>query len=61
MPDNKQIAHGSDPKLISMSQDHEVRYWTKALGATKEQLQRAIDAVGNNADKVRTYLQKHRH
>ncbi|MGB6660273.1 MAG: DUF3606 domain-containing protein [Xanthobacteraceae bacterium] len=30
-----------------MGEDHEVRYWTKHLGVSKEELQRAVDRVGN--------------
>jgi len=33
-----------------------VRYWTQALGVTKERLQEAVDTVGNSADKVREHL-----
>jgi hypothetical protein len=45
-----------DNKNISMKEEHEVRYWTKALGVTKEQLQAAVDAVGSSAAKVREHL-----
>ncbi|MGB7885415.1 MAG: DUF3606 domain-containing protein, partial [Xanthobacteraceae bacterium] len=30
-----------------MGEDHEVRYWTKHLGVSKEELQRAVERVGN--------------
>ena len=41
-----------------MSEDYEVRYWTEALGVTKEELQRAVDQVGNGADAVREFLKE---
>lgn len=47
-----------DRDRIAMSEDHEVRYWTEALGVTKDELQRAVDAVGNSAAKVREFLKK---
>jgi Protein of unknown function (DUF3606) len=46
-----------DRKLISLDQDYEVRYWTEALGASKQELMEAVQAVGHSADKVRQYLQ----
>lgn len=47
-----------DRARIAMTEEHEVRYWTNALGVTKEELQRAVDAVGNSAEKVREFLKK---
>jgi hypothetical protein len=43
---------------ISMREDHEVRAWTKHLGVTKEELQKAVDKVGNSAATVRKELMK---
>jgi Protein of unknown function (DUF3606) len=43
---------------ISMGEDHEVRYWTKHLGVTREELQKAVDKVGNSAAAVRKELGK---
>ena len=37
-------------------EDHEVRYWTWALGVTREQLEAADKAVGVSADAVRQHL-----
>ena len=37
---------------VDMHADHEVRYWTHALGVTKERLQEAVDKVGNSAPAV---------
>lgn len=45
-----------DRKLISLEQEYEVRSWCESLGCTREQLQQAVKAVGNSADKVREYL-----
>jgi len=35
-----------------MYEDNEVKCWTKALGASKEELQRAVEKVGNSAAAV---------
>ena len=39
-----------------MHQAHEVHYWTKHLNISKEELQKAIDKVGNSAAAVRKEL-----
>jgi hypothetical protein len=49
---------GLDRKLISLTEEHEVRSWTESLGCTEEQLRAAVKAVGNSAEKVREYLGK---
>lgn len=47
-----------DRSRISMSEDHEVRYWTAALGVTRNELQKVVDKVGNSVDAVRKALGK---
>jgi len=47
-----------DRARISLGEEHEVRYWTQALGVTKEQLAAAVKAVGSSADQVRGHLGK---
>jgi len=56
MADNKNDVGSPDRDRIAMGEEHEVRYWTEALGVSKEQLQGAVNAVGNSADKVREHL-----
>jgi len=58
MSDDKQQQGAQDRSRIAMGEDYEVAYWTKALGVSKEQLQAAVTAVGNSADKVRAHLGK---
>jgi hypothetical protein len=45
-----------DRSKINMQQAHEVHYWTKHHNISKEELQRAIDKVGNSAAAVRKEL-----
>lgn len=49
---------GQDRKLISLTEDYEVRDWCQSLNTTPEKLRAAVAAVGNSADKVREYLAK---
>lgn len=47
-----------DRSRISMSEDYEVRYWTKALGVSTEELQKLVDKHGNSAAKIKEALGK---
>jgi Protein of unknown function (DUF3606) len=58
MPDNLSKKRQPDRSKINMNEDYEVRYWTKHLGVSKEELQKAVDKVGNSAAAVRKQLGK---
>jgi len=45
-----------DRSKINMHEPYEVQYWTKHLNVSKEQLQKAVDKVGNSAAAVRKEL-----
>ena len=45
-----------DALRISLTEPHEVAYWTKALGVSKEELERAVKAAGPMAKDVRAKL-----
>jgi hypothetical protein len=45
-----------DRSKIHMHEAYEVRHWTRALGVSREQLQKAVDKVGNSAAAVRKEL-----
>ena len=54
--DNLHNKSQPDRSKINMPEDFEVKYWTRQLGVSKEQLQEAIDKVGNAAAAVRKEL-----
>ena len=56
MPDNTQKSGGQDRKRINVNQDYELQDWSKKFGVTKERLKEAVQAVGDNAEKVQKYL-----
>jgi len=58
MSDDKNKRGPVDRSRIAMSEEHEVRYWTKELGVSEQELQKAVKAVGNSADKVREHLRE---
>jgi hypothetical protein len=45
-----------DRSKINMHEEHEVKYWTKQLNVSKDELQQAVDKVGNSAAAVRKQL-----
>lgn len=45
-----------DRSKINMHEEHEVKYWTKQLNVSKEELLKAVDKVGNAAAAVRKQL-----
>jgi hypothetical protein len=56
MADNLEQRGERDREHISLSQQHELAYWTGRFGVTGEQLRRAVAAVGTRADDVARYL-----
>ena len=45
-----------DRSKINMHDPREVKYWTKALRVSDEELQKAVEKVGNSAATVRKEL-----
>jgi hypothetical protein len=56
MADDKTLRAPQDSSRVAMGEDYEVDYWTKKFGTSREQLQRAVNAVGNSASAVERYL-----
>ncbi|UPK02228.1 DUF3606 domain-containing protein [Bradyrhizobium sp. 170] len=56
MTDSLTTREQPDRNKINMNQNHEVRYWTKHLNISKEELQKAVEKVGNSAAAVRKEL-----
>ncbi|AND91236.1 hypothetical protein ACVIWV_001285 [Bradyrhizobium diazoefficiens] len=54
--DNLTKREQPDRSKINMDEAFEVKYWTHALGVSKEELQKAVDKVGNSAAAVRKEL-----
>jgi hypothetical protein len=47
-----------DRNRIALGEDYEVRYWTEKLGVSREELEQAVNQVGNGAEQVREHLQQ---
>ncbi len=52
MSDDTSKSGGQDRKLISLSEDYEVRDWSQKFGVTAEELRAAVQKVGNKAEDV---------
>jgi len=58
MSDNLQNRGQQDRSHINVHEDYEVRHWTEALGVSKEELEKAVKAVGPSVSAVREHLGK---
>jgi hypothetical protein len=56
MSDNLANRVQPDRSKINMHEGYEIKYWTRALGVSREALQKAVDKVGNSAAAVRKEL-----
>ena len=61
MSDNKGNRGSPDRDRIDINDPDEVRNWTQSLGVSKEELQQAVQAAGDRAEKVREYLRGRSH
>lgn len=58
MPDDLKQRGEPERSRINMNEPHEVRYWTKELDVTEEQLQQAVKSAGPIVASVRQYLSR---
>ena len=56
MSDDRQNRGEPDRSRISLDEDYEVRYWTKALDVSEDRLREVVGRVGPNTSKVRAEL-----
>lgn len=58
MSDDKTKRGPADRRMIDIEDEHEVRYWSEALGITTDRLRVVVGKVGPLASKVREELRK---
>ncbi len=56
MPDDPKTTGPLDSRRVNIHEDHEVKYWTKEFGVSKEELKMAVMEVGTSAEAVKKYL-----
>ena len=55
--DLKQTAKPDDQR-INVEQDHELNYWSKELGVSRDELRRAVEQAGPMVRDVRRHLSR---
>ena len=61
MSDDKAKRGSPDRDRIDINDPDEIRNWTQSLGVSKDELKKAVEAVGPQAARVREYLGSARH
>lgn len=58
MSDNLQDRGPQDRSRINVNEPWELRYWTKELGLSEDELREAVKVAGTSASAVRQHLGK---
>ena len=58
MSDDLRQTGRQDDQRINLDQDHEVNYWSKELGVSREELRRAVEQAGPMVKNVRQHLNR---
>jgi hypothetical protein len=58
MADDLKQTGRQDDQRINLEQDHEVNYWSKELGVSREELRRAVEQAGPMVKNVRQHLNR---
>lgn len=58
MSDDKTKQDGRDRSRVNPNESYELSYLEEKLGVTRDQVRKAVEAVGNNREEVEAYLQE---
>jgi hypothetical protein len=58
MADDLRQTGKADDQRINVEQDHELNYWSKELGVSREQLRNAVQQAGPLVRNVRQHLNR---
>jgi hypothetical protein len=58
MADDLKQTGRQDDQRINLDQDHEVNYWSKELGVSRDELRRAVEQAGPMVKAVRQHLNR---
>lgn len=58
MADDLQQTGRQDDQRINVEQDHELSYWSKELGVSREELRNAVQQAGSLVKDVRQHLNR---
>jgi hypothetical protein len=60
MADDKTKQDGRDRSQVNPNESYELSYIEEKLGVSREQVRKAVEAVGNSREKVEEYLTKNK-
>jgi hypothetical protein len=60
MPDDKNLTGGQDRQRVAGDERYEVSYLAEKLNVSAEEVERAIQQVGNSREKIEEYLRNGR-
>jgi len=49
---------GQEQERIDLDNDSQVKYWSRTLGVSEEELRTAVEFAGSSAAEVRNYLNR---
>jgi hypothetical protein len=58
MADDLKQTGRADDQRINVEQDHELNYWSKELGVSREELRSAVQQAGSLVKDVRQHLNR---
>jgi hypothetical protein len=58
MADDLKQTGRQDDQRINIEQDHELSYWSKELGVSRDELRRAVQQAGSMVKDVRRHLNR---
>ncbi len=58
MADDLKQTGRADDQRINIDQDHEINYWSKELGASRDELRSAVEQAGPMVRDVRQHLSR---
>jgi len=58
MADDLRQTGRQDDQRINPDQDHELNYWSKELGVSRDELRRAVEQAGPMVKNVRQHLNR---
>jgi hypothetical protein len=56
--DDKNQRGGQDRTRIDTSEDYELQYWSEKFQVSRDELKRAVEEVGSQAEEVERFLGK---
>lgn len=56
--DNKEKVGNPDRDRINVNEDYELQYWSEKFGVSRDELKKAVEAVGTTTKAVQEYLNK---